>query len=67
MEAEIINRQLHFPHSQTNLVTVFRYATTGDYVILAASALCALVAGALIPIPPVRTQSMAHVRLRQTC
>ncbi|KAF1361537.1 P-loop containing nucleoside triphosphate hydrolase protein [Lizonia empirigonia] len=53
MEADIINRQLHFPQPKTTLFTLFRYATTGDLIIVGASTICALAAGALIPLPPI--------------
>ena len=54
-ELEIIQRQLRFPEIKASFFTLFRYATVGDYVIIAISTVCALAAGAILPIPPVDT------------
>jgi len=53
-EAEIVERQLHFPDVKASFFTLFRYATASDFVVIAISTVCALVAGALIPLPSVQ-------------
>jgi hypothetical protein len=52
-ELEIIQRQLRFPEIKASFFTLFRYATAGDFIIIAISTVCALAAGSILPIPPV--------------
>lgn len=53
-ELEILQRQLRFPEIKTSFLTLFRYATAGDFFVIAISTLSALAAGSILPIPPVR-------------
>ncbi|KAL2358059.1 P-loop containing nucleoside triphosphate hydrolase protein [Cryomyces antarcticus] len=49
-EKQIIKRQLYIPPVKVSFVTLFRYATTNDIVIMAISALCAITGGAVMPL-----------------
>lgn len=53
-EKEIIERQLHFADIDVSFFRLFRYATASDYLVIAISSLSAMVAGAIIPLAPVR-------------
>ena len=53
-EREIIKRQLDIPPVKVNYLTLYKYATRVDWVILAVSALCAIVGGAALPLSTVR-------------
>lgn len=49
-ESEIIARQLHVPEVKVSFLRLYQYGTTIDFVILAVSTFCAVVAGAILPI-----------------
>ncbi|KZF22582.1 P-loop containing nucleoside triphosphate hydrolase protein [Xylona heveae TC161] len=49
-ERRIIRRQLDIPSVKVTFTTLFRYATKLDIFIMAVSALCAIAAGAVLPL-----------------
>lgn len=49
-EAEILRRQVDVPVVKVGIKELYRYATRTDYVIIAVSALCAIAAGAALPL-----------------
>ena len=49
-EKEILRRQLHIPDIKVNYRTLYRYATAWDLVIVAGSALMAIIGGAIMPL-----------------
>ena len=59
-EAEILRRQVSIPKVKVGIKTLYRYATTTDRVIIAFSALCAIVAGAVLPLMTVSIQFDSH-------
>ena len=62
-EREIVKKQLHVPEVTVTYVTLFRYATTVDLLIIAFSALACIIAGALLPLMTVRTLAKSRGRL----
>lgn len=52
-EAEIIQRQVRLPEAEASIVALRQFASSHDIVIVAISALCALAAGAIVPLPSV--------------
>lgn len=61
-EEEILQRQLQLPEAKPTYIGVFRYATTSDILIILVSAVCAFIAGGLIPLPPVRLELLQQYR-----
>lgn len=49
-ERQVIQAQLHSPTVQVNFFSLFRYATTYDFVIIAISIVCAIAGGAALPL-----------------
>lgn len=49
-ERAIVKRQLDIPPVKVTFVTLFRYATKNDLLILAISVLCAIIGGAVMPL-----------------
>jgi ATP-binding cassette subfamily B (MDR/TAP) protein 1 len=49
-EAEILIRQVHTPTSKIGYFSLYRYATTKDWLIIAISSLCAISSGAALPM-----------------
>ncbi len=49
-EKVIVKRQLAIPEVKVSFVTLFRYATRNDLIILVISAICAIVGGAVMPL-----------------
>jgi ATP-binding cassette, subfamily B (MDR/TAP), member 1 len=49
-EAEILKRQVDTPVVKSGWKTLYRYATVNDYLIMAVSAVCAIAAGAALPL-----------------
>ncbi|KAI9749986.1 MAG: GTPase-activating protein [Chaenotheca gracillima] len=49
-EAAILKRQLDIPPVKVNYLTLYRYATMWDIIILVVSALCAIGGGAVMPL-----------------
>lgn len=49
-EKAIIKKQLHVPSVSVNYKNLFRYATRNDLIIIYISALCAIAAGAAMPL-----------------
>ncbi|KAA8575941.1 hypothetical protein EYC84_006106 [Monilinia fructicola] len=60
-DAEIIQRQLHFPDVKVSFFTLFRFATANDLIIIAISTFCALIAGATIPLPPIILGQISYI------
>ena len=56
-ERQIIQAQLNSPTVQVNYFTLYRYATTWDYVIIGISIVCAIAGGAALPMFTVRKLS----------
>ncbi len=54
-EKEIVKRQLFIPPVKVNFITLFRYATRNDLIILVISAICAIAGGAIQPLMTVST------------
>jgi hypothetical protein len=54
-EQERLDEQLHFDRVKISVFDVYHYASKFDVVIAAISAIAALLAGALVPLSPVRT------------
>ena len=49
-EREIVKRQLDIPPITVTFKTLYRYATRNDIIIIAISALCAIIGGAVMPL-----------------
>lgn len=49
-EAQILRKQVDIPVVKSGVKALYRYATTNDYLIIAVSALCAIAAGAALPL-----------------
>lgn len=49
-EKAIVKRQLEIPPVKVTFVTLYRYATRNDLLILFISALCAIIGGAVMPL-----------------
>lgn len=49
-EREIVRRQLEIPPVKVTFITLYRYATRNDLIIIAISALCAVIGGAVMPL-----------------
>lgn len=49
-EKEIVRRQLEIPPVKVNFLTLFRYASKNDLIVIAISALCSITAGAIMPL-----------------
>ncbi|KAB8290415.1 hypothetical protein EYC80_010847 [Monilinia laxa] len=60
-DAEIIQRQLHFPDVKVSFFTLFRFATANDLIVIAISTCCALIAGATIPLPPIILGQISYI------
>ena len=58
-EVESIHRQIQFPDVKVSFFTLFQYATPGDLFVVAISTVCALAAGALVPLPLVQQQNIS--------
>jgi ATP-binding cassette subfamily B (MDR/TAP) protein 1 len=54
LEQKKLAQQLHFDDIQTSFFALYRHATIFDLVIIAVSTVCAVVAGAVVPVAPVR-------------
>lgn len=62
-EKNIVKRQLDIPPVKVTFRTLYRYATTNDLLILALSAICAIIGGAVMPLMTVRTALRYVLRL----
>lgn len=49
-EAEILKRQVHIPVVKSGVKTLYRYSTTNDIIIMVISGICAIAAGAALPL-----------------
>ncbi|KAH6681549.1 P-loop containing nucleoside triphosphate hydrolase protein [Halenospora varia] len=49
-EAQILRRQVDIPVVKSGVKALYRYATVNDYLIIAVSSLCAIAAGAALPL-----------------
>ncbi|KAK2765952.1 GTPase-activating protein [Arachnomyces sp. PD_36] len=49
-EKAILKEQLHIPDVKVTFAGLYRYASTNDFIILAVSAICAIGAGAIMPL-----------------
>ncbi|KAI9833880.1 MAG: GTPase-activating protein [Thelocarpon superellum] len=49
-ERDIVKKQLDIPEVTVTFLTLYRYATLNDKLIIALSALCAIIGGALLPL-----------------
>lgn len=49
-EKQILKKQLDAPDVKVSFVTLFRYASRMDLIIMVVSAFCAIVAGAALPL-----------------
>jgi len=49
-EAQILKRQVDIPVVKSGWKTLYRYATVNDYIIIAVSCICAIAAGAALPL-----------------
>lgn len=49
-EAQILKRQVNIPVVKSGWKTLYRYATTNDLIIIAISSVCAIAAGAALPL-----------------
>ncbi|OAA56796.1 multidrug resistance protein 2 [Cordyceps fumosorosea ARSEF 2679] len=63
-EQEIIQRQLHFEEVDSSFFSLFQYATPIDFLVIAISAVFALIAGALVPLPAVLFGQLSDVFVR---
>ncbi len=55
-EREIVKRQLDIPTVSVTFRTLYRYATTVDLIVIAVSSVCAIAAGAVMPLMTVSTR-----------
>ena len=60
-EKEIIKRQIDIPTVLVTFKTLYRYATTWDLVIIAVSTICAILAGAAMPLMTVLFGQLAGI------
>ncbi|KAF2086861.1 ABC transporter-like protein [Saccharata proteae CBS 121410] len=58
-ERQILKRQLETPPTNVTYFTLYRYATTFDLVVIAISSICAIGAGAVLPLLTVVFGSLA--------
>ena len=58
-EREIIKRQLDVPNVKVTFLTLFRYATRNDIIIIVVSCICAIAGGAVMPLMTV--SKMLHM------
>lgn len=58
-EKEILKRQLDLPAVKVNYMTLYRYATRNDKIILAIAGLAAIISGALLPLMTILFGSLA--------
>ncbi|CAG8972233.1 hypothetical protein HYALB_00001631 [Hymenoscyphus albidus] len=49
-EARILRKQVEIPVVKSGIKALYRYATLNDYLIIAVSAICAIAAGAALPL-----------------
>lgn len=56
-EKEIVKRQLDIPEVKVTFITLYRYATRNDLIIIAISCICAIAGGAIMPLMTVSTMS----------
>lgn len=56
-EQAIIKRQLEVPPAKVTFITLYRYATRIDLIIIIISVICAIAAGAPVPLMTVRELS----------
>ena len=58
-EKDVLKRQLDLPAVKVGYLTLYRYATTNDKIILAIASLAAIISGALLPLMTVLFGSLA--------
>ncbi|KAF2142944.1 uncharacterized protein K452DRAFT_248585 [Aplosporella prunicola CBS 121167] len=58
-EQVILKRQLETPPTKVTYFTLYRYATRKDYIIMIVSSICAIAAGAVLPLMTVVFGSLA--------
>ena len=56
-EREIVRRQLEIPPIKVTFLTLYRYATRNDIMIIAISALCSIIGGAAMPLMTVSNEN----------
>jgi ATP-binding cassette, subfamily B (MDR/TAP), member 1 len=66
-ERRVIQAQLDSPTVQVNYFSLYRYATTNDFVIIAISIVCAIAGGAALPLFTVRKPQYQSVVQFDTC
>lgn len=59
-ERHVIQAQLDSPTVQVNFFSLYRYATTHDFVIIAISVICAIAGGAALPLFTVSQTAGTH-------
>lgn len=55
VENAALEQQLHFDDNNVSFLGIYRFADSIDVIVVAISTLCAVIAGSLIPITPVRS------------
>ena len=60
-EKEIVKRQLDIPVIKVGFLTLYRYATRNDIIIIAISAFCAIAGGAVMPLMTVIFGQLAGI------
>ena len=58
-EREIVKRQLEIPPIKVSFLTLYRYATRNDILIIIISALCSIIGGAVMPLMTVSDEAYA--------
>lgn len=53
-EQAFLDEQLHFDNVKLSFIGIYSFATWKDLLLVLISAVCAVIAGALIPVTPVR-------------
>ena len=49
-EREILERQLYVPEASVNYISLYRYASRKDLVVIIFGCICAIIGGALLPM-----------------
>lgn len=60
-EAAVLRRQVILPEVKTGFVSLYRYASANDLIIIAVSAVCAIASGAALPLMTVIFGNLQHV------
>lgn len=60
-EKEIVKRQLDIPEVKVTFLTLYRYATRNDIIIIVISCICAIAGGAIMPLMTVSIWSFLSI------